>query len=276
MNDSGSPTTPPNILSEELAHRVLARAVELDVLAQSVMTVERLRVIANELGIPEPTFAAALAEVQRSAPAEPKGLLQRWLQRARGESATARPWGDALLANAAALAAFWAALGLVTTATRGAGLGWEFDTALRLIVGFGGVALARHMRARPVGFVLATASIAQLAEFVIHLVYGIKAAQGADTHFAVLLAAAIGVAVTTWGRRSPQAGTQVSPDGTADAAPTDPPHWSLIRSTARSVFASSRLASMINSWRMIWLAELPVTSLMLRDRWPALTPSSSA
>lgn len=65
MTDSDSPTTQPSVLSEELAHRVLARAVELDVLAQSGMTVERLRGIASELGIPEATFAAALAEVQQ-------------------------------------------------------------------------------------------------------------------------------------------------------------------------------------------------------------------
>lgn len=135
-----------------------------------------------------------------------------------------------LLANAAALAAFWAALGLVTAATRGAGLGWQLDTALRLAVSCGGVVLARHLRARPVGFVLATAGIAQLAEYAIHLVYGIKAAQGADTHFAVLLSAAFGVAAATWGRRAPKAITPVSAADAAGESPTEPARWSLIRS----------------------------------------------
>jgi len=231
MTDSDSPTTPPSVLSEELAHRVLARAVELDVLDQSGMTVGRLRDIASELGISEATFSAALAEVQQPLSEEPRGLVQRWIQRARGRTESARPWGDALLANAAALAAFWAALGLVTTATGGAGLGWQLDAALRLAVGCGGVVLARHLRARPVGFVLAAVTIAQLAEYAIHLVYGIKAAQGADTHFAVLLSAALGVAAATWGRRTPHADAVVAAEDGADDRP-EPARWSLIRSAS--------------------------------------------
>jgi len=229
MTDPDHPTTPPGVLSEELAHRLLSRAVELDALSRSGLTVERLRSIAHELGIPEETFAAALDEVQRPAPEKPAGLLRRWVSRARGPEGYARAWGDALLANAASFAAFWAALGLATAATRGADLEWQLDTALRLTVGLGGVALARHLRARPVGFALLTATIAQLAEYVIHLAYGIDAAQGADTHFAVLLAAALGVAASRWGRRLPQAVTSASADVASDESPTDSARWSLMR-----------------------------------------------
>lgn len=240
MKDPEPQLSSPHVLSEDLAQRVLARAVELDVLAQSGMTVTRLREVARELGIPDAAFDAALAEVQ--APAPRPGLLRRWIQRARGPVHARRPWGDVLLANAAAVAAFWAVLGLVTTATRGADLGWQLDAALRLLVGVGGVALARHLRARPVGFVLAITTVAQLAEYAIHLVYGIRAAQGADTHFAVLLAAAIGVAVASLGRRIRHAAAETVTDEGAGTPLETPTRWTLMRTASPARPLGTRVA----------------------------------
>lgn len=235
MRDSDSSCPQPTVLSEELAHRLLARAIELDLESRSGTTVEQLRDVARELGIADAAFESALSDVRRPVPAKPPGVVRRCLDHLRGTET--RSWGDVVFVNAAAFATFWAALSFVSAATRGLELGWEGHAARLIAVNIGGLMLARHLRARLATFVLASTAIAQLAEFAIHLAYGNTSAQGAATHFAVLLAAALGVGATALARR---------PDAVRDpiVAPeaengVDRTSWSLVRSSSVAALAAT-------------------------------------
>lgn len=236
MRDSDGTPPQATVLSEELAQRLLARAIELDLESRSGTTVERLREVADELGIADAAFEAALVEVQRPAHVPPAGMLRRWLNGLRGTGN--RSLSKGVFANAAAFAAFWAALRLVSVATRGLELGWEGDAAQLIAVNIGALVLARHLRARLATFVFASTAIAQLAEFAIHLIYGNASAQGAPTHFAVLLAAALGVGATVLSRRSDAV---AEPERAQDTLNTsDRTSWSLVRApSAGSAFAPS-------------------------------------
>lgn len=242
MTDSDTPRSRPTVLSEELAHRVLTRAVELDLIEQSGMSVERLRDVAREMGIADSAFEAALTEVRQPAPATRPGLLRHWLDRFRGVDRT-RSWGDVIFVNAAAFATFWATLRFVSTATRGLTLGWEIETALAIGVNVGALLLARHLRARPVSFVLATTAIAQLAEFAIHLVYGNSGAQGGPTHFAVLLAAALGVGATMFARNPLPSSEPVTAPVDANSPEPKPSSWSMLRTASSYRAVPARSAS---------------------------------
>jgi uncharacterized membrane protein YqgA involved in biofilm formation len=58
-----------------------------------------------------------------------------------------------------------------------------------------GVAIARRLNARVTTLVLSVTAIAQAAEFVLHLIYGIQSVQSGPTHLAVMLASLLGVGV---------------------------------------------------------------------------------
>jgi len=169
----------PAVLTEELAHRLLTRAVELDVVEGSGTPLTRLREVAREIGISD--------------------------------------------------AAFWGALGLASRFTRAVGGGWELHAGLAVAVNVAGLLLARRFRAGPVAFVLAITAVAQLAEYLIHLVYGIQSAQGAGAHFAVLLAAGLGIAVTRLLRTPPVERTSEAKPLTSSAAEPEQSHWSLLQ-----------------------------------------------
>lgn len=160
----------PSVLSEQLAHRVLARAVEIDVVERSGTPLSRLRDVAREIGISDAAFDAAFAEVRASSVAPPsaQGHLPRWWRRVLGAD-TGRSWSQAAAINAGAFAVFWAALGLASRLTHAVDGGWELRAGLFVAVNLGGCEIARRLRARPVAFVLAVTAIAQLAEYVIHV-----------------------------------------------------------------------------------------------------------
>lgn len=219
MVDSRDSDDRTPFLPSELAHRLLSRAVELDVLSRSGNTIEQLRTVAHELGVADEAFDRALAELRHHEPAGARTTLRSMWNALRAHPRSAELTA---VANVATFGAFWGALGVATWLSRSAGFEWELDAALRIAVNVAGVSLAHRLRARPVGFVLATTAIAQLAEYAIHLVYGLDSAQGAATHFAVLLAAGLGVAIASWGRRDGrpmerEGGVEV--DAAADVTP---------------------------------------------------------
>jgi hypothetical protein len=63
-----------------------------------------------------------------------------------------------------------------------------------IVANFLGVVIARRLDARVTTFVLSVTAIAQAAEFVLHLIYGIDRVQGGPTHIAVMLASLLGIA----------------------------------------------------------------------------------
>lgn len=230
MTNSDTSNPHPTVLSEELAHRVLARAVELDVLERSGTTVERLREVAHELGISDAVLEEALADVRRSVPAKPSGFLKPWIDRFRGIGRS-RSLLEAVVKHSAAFVIFLVLLNLLSASTRGFAFDWEVDNALRIGVNIVGVLVARHLRARQVTFVLATTAIAQIAEYAIHLVYGISSVQGGPTHFAVLLSAAIGVSVSMFARNARPSTIPVVIPSKESSPDPERSGWSLMRAT---------------------------------------------
>jgi hypothetical protein len=95
----------------------------------------------------------------------------------------------------ASLVVFWLlALAAVQTAERWLG-GWP-STEVGLLIAEGIAAvLAIRLRATVAAFIVLGFAAFTTAELVIHLTYGIRAAQGAATHFAVMGAGVLGVAL---------------------------------------------------------------------------------
>jgi hypothetical protein len=73
--------------------------------------------------------------------------------------------------------------------------GWPATEAGQLLACVLGVVIARHMRAPVMSYCLGAMAAFSASELTIHLYYGIRAAPGAATHFAVMGAGILGVAV---------------------------------------------------------------------------------
>lgn len=70
---------------------------------------------------------------------------------------------------------------------------WPASEAGQLLGCVAGIAIALRMRARVTLYFLAAMAAFSGSELTIHSVYGIRAAQGAPTHFAVMSAGVLGV-----------------------------------------------------------------------------------
>jgi hypothetical protein len=110
--------------------------------------------------------------------------------------------GISLRRNAIALGLFWIlGLVLVQSGERLLG-GWPASETGQLVSCAGGVLVAVRLRARGALLITAGLSAFSASELLIHLVYGLRAAQGGPTHFAVMGAGLLGVALgTTLARR---------------------------------------------------------------------------
>lgn len=94
-----------------------------------------------------------------------------------------------------ALVIFWiVGLAFVQLGTRLLG-GWPASEIGQLLACVLGVGIAFRMRAPLVVYFLAAMTAFSASELTIHFVYGIRAAQGAPTHFAVMGAGILGVAL---------------------------------------------------------------------------------
>lgn len=208
-------------LSEDVAHRLLARAIELDARRAASLSVNQLREVAEEAGISRNAFEEALLEARVPAPA---GVRRPSIL-------------DQVTMNAVAFSAFWSTafvLGRAGSALTG---GWVGEAGGLLLGNLLGVALARRLNARVAGFVLGATAIAQTTEFAFHLKYGILAVQSGPTHLAVILASALGVSAGLFAARRPDGGVSKSAllqKGTAaPISPTDPPVQERTRTTLR-------------------------------------------
>lgn len=177
------------LLPEETAHRILARAVELDAAHASDVPLARLREIAREAGIGGRAFDLALREFQSSVVASDR--------KEPGTSGSVSAWSrvEPVVRNAGALAAAMAIIGMVNRGAASFGSGWPLEHAASILANLVGVGLALRLRGRVAAFVLAVTAIAQLAEYPMHLMFGIGTVQGGATKWALIIAAALGLGV---------------------------------------------------------------------------------
>jgi hypothetical protein len=92
--------------------------------------------------------------------------------------------------------------------------GWPGSEVGQLLSCVLGVGIALRLRAPVVAYFLAAMAAFSASEFAVHFVYGIRAAQGVPTHFAVMgsgiLGVALGALLMMRGRRTPGVGAAVA------------------------------------------------------------------
>ncbi|HEV7427970.1 MAG TPA: hypothetical protein VGQ46_16560 [Thermoanaerobaculia bacterium] len=102
---------------------------------------------------------------------------------------------SAVLKGALVLVVFWiSALILVQFGERVAG-GWAVSELGEVLACALGVFLALRLHVKPVAYVLAGQLAFTVSELALHSIYGIACVQGGPTHFAVMLAGTLGVAL---------------------------------------------------------------------------------
>jgi len=119
-----------------------------------------------------------------------------------------RPYGLRLLAIDAGILAFFWLLGfaLVQAAQRLTNP-WPAADIGQLVAAAVSLGIAVRLRAMIAAFLTASFAAFVLAEIAIHLLFGIRAAQGGPTHLAVMAAALIGVSLGAFALRRVQRGT---------------------------------------------------------------------
>jgi hypothetical protein len=119
---------------------------------------------------------------------------------------------EALATNVVAFAAFWVVLAVVNAAGRSLALDWPILHAVQIAANLAGVGVAWRLRGRVTSIVLGVTAGAQIAEYAMHLLFGIQTVQGGPTQWAVLLAGLLGTglgALMLRTRRQDSLGTQV-------------------------------------------------------------------
>ncbi|HEV7487963.1 MAG TPA: hypothetical protein VGQ65_20010 [Thermoanaerobaculia bacterium] len=101
----------------------------------------------------------------------------------------------AVLKGALVLAVYWmTAFVLVQFGQRVAG-GWAFSQLGEVLAGAVGVFLALRLNVKPVAYVLGGLLAFSVSELVLHSIFGNRSVQGGPTHFAVMLAGILGIAL---------------------------------------------------------------------------------
>lgn len=188
----------PTFLSEDAAHRFLARAVELDSRHASDVPLSKLREIAREAGISDRAFELALEEIRVS-----PSLSAADVQGASEQSGRWSRW-QPVIRNVGSFAAAMVLIGTVNRFTNALGATWPVGHAASILANVLGAGLALRLRGRMAAFVLGVTAIAQLAEYPMHLVFGIATVQGGPTKWALILAATLGLGAGVLSRRREQ------------------------------------------------------------------------
>lgn len=210
-------------LPEDIAHRLLARAVELDASRAAEVTLAQLREAAHDAGISAAAFDAALAELQHKGAEKhrvpgisPVGGLSARLRRWLGIAEPATGVGairESLLRNVLALAAFWGILTFLVAICRVADVEWLVRKAIDPAALALGAAAAARLRARPIGILLAGLAISTGAEFLMDAALGAPAVHGFGSHMALMIAGIAGVVLGGRFLRRPPAET-LAPEAT--------------------------------------------------------------
>lgn len=201
-------------LSEDSAHRLLARAIELDDSRGSETTLAELRDVAREAGISAQAFDMAFREFSAlagtpypsdadSAMDKSSNVVSRFWHRLRGADTRRIVVGDAVVSNTVAVTLFWVFTFLVTRIATN--IGWQAMEGAILIGSMVGVGIARRLRARLAEVGLMGFVAFEAAELVMHLIFGLQSVQGGPTHFAVMTAGILGAASGWIANRKPDA-----------------------------------------------------------------------
>jgi hypothetical protein len=188
-------------LPEDEAHRVLARAVELDARFASEVPITRLREIAFEAGISPDAFEAALNEAtqlqQRLTDERKASLVARLARFLRhpGSGIAEEGAGASVVANVVSIAAFWGIFVLLHGILRGLDVNWVLQKAANPIALMLGAAIGHRKRARLATLVLGGLAVAAGAEVVMDAVFRTPAVRGGPAHFALIAAGLAGVAL---------------------------------------------------------------------------------
>jgi hypothetical protein len=181
-------------LTEDVAHRLLARAVELDTPGGAEITIAQLREAAVDAGVSESAFNAAVAELERA----------RYRSSASSEidvhasPTEARPsrlarFTGSVIRNVGALAAsgaFVAAGAMIIRATSAPDLLHKVSDALAMGIG---ALLASRWRARPATILLAGLALALGAEVLFDVLQGSYSVRGFGAHMALMVTGVAGV-----------------------------------------------------------------------------------
>jgi hypothetical protein len=176
---------------EELAHRILARAVEIESREGPSVPLARLREVAREAGIAPEALARAVQEALHP----PRTWLGRTWDRFTSWFVNTSP-ASAVAAATTNILAFSAAWILMAVGSRVAvllGDGWVISNGIMILTNVVGIGMAIRVRARLTAVLLAITAAAMLAEYPLHLIYGIGVLQGAATKWGLLLAAGFGI-----------------------------------------------------------------------------------
>jgi hypothetical protein len=216
-------------LPEDAAHRLLARAVELDASRSSEVTIAQLRDAACEAGISITAFDAALDELRLAQDGDRQALAS-----ARSANKSIGAWirGDTpafgtdllespVLRNIVALAGFLGILLFLVSIDRASDVHWLVRKATDPLALALGAALAIRLRARPASILLGGLAIATGAEFVMDVMLRAPAVQGFGSHWALMIAGVAGVLLGRNFQRQPRARDSLV--HSADAL-TDSPH----------------------------------------------------
>jgi hypothetical protein len=173
--DSSEPSLP-----EDAAHRLLARAVELDHARAARVPLAHLRAAAREAGVSDAAFAQALAEADaaRAAP---------------GPDPDSMSWRAHVGAHALALVACVGVLVLAVGLHSLSGAGWVVRKAVDPAALALGALIAARLRARLLVLPLAGFALALGAEAAMDAAFGTPAVRGAGAHLALILAGVFGV-----------------------------------------------------------------------------------
>jgi len=189
-------------LSEDAAHRLLARAVELDSRQATDVALAQLREVATEAGIAPGAFELALRELregtkanvpgepaQRASASERPSFLHRLRRSLEGsdrvDAAEKTPAWRRAGTNLMALAAFWPGLSVANSAATGImrwlGIhGWKLEHPVGIAVTVLGAGIAFRVRARLAAILLAVTAAGMFAMYSMRLIFGIQTMPGSD------------------------------------------------------------------------------------------------
>ena len=206
------------LVSEEAAHRVLARAVELDARLADQVSIAQLREVAREAGIAPAAFDEALSEfrLEQARADEKQGGLFRKLWRSDKKSM----WSG-LTSNLLAFAWFVVLISIAGRANRALDWNWQTYHAVQALVTALAAALSVKRGARVATLFFGTMTAAQLARYVIHLLFGIHTVQGGPAQWGLTLAGLLGIGFGAWLLHSRKASGSTPPNAASNPVDAD-------------------------------------------------------
>ena len=197
----------PERIAEDEAHRLIARAAELDLARAELVSLTQVRTAAVEAGISPAAFDEALREYRLtlerntaaisadrdSPPASALGRLRRWFR----SRANAGPSSLAarVRVNALALLATWGGMTLLVHAIDLFRVGDGAVTVAMVASLLAGTVLAHRLRANLARFACVALAISIGSEMLFDLIAGHPVVHGNGAQFALLTAGVVGVGV---------------------------------------------------------------------------------